>query len=579
MANLGQYARKILGKSSRIYSFLNFIAGFRAFKFFLEYINKLIYPRWVRKKEMEWQAFLKDTEAIPETLNGSVLISTSTKEKRINPEKKSESNPILHRHVWVNGPNYNGMEDNDIRGFLDGKYYHAWNQPGQKHVRLGRASNSFCRTNGEWELYRVLQRWTNLWLPEGANVHNVHLDIEVEFEVDHKLEILLYNVHKDWDPGEGGIDRNNISDANYGEVWWNEVGQDVKKWGLPGVGFSSNTHSEADTPISPLAIAYYQPGDSSITFESHQLASYVADQIHSGNPLLFLLKLSDYYEDLPFSVINLYSGNHGDSHNTARRPQLIVDWEDVNAKTEWKEDILLEHNRSLVFPRIQVEDADNIAISFLSKTNEEIPTISIRGGNETIKSEWHPIYFPKKIEDWSWVEIRIDAHFNPVKIGQLFTAGFRETWVRTAPPEEQEVLWTFLSPSDKKYSILAEYCGDYCWQVNFEPDELGRWRYYWTQNFTEAPYKSPVGMFDVISGSQENAIKALQRLTKKVRASRLALMPRMHEFGPPFYRLQREVLRYEKPESFNFNGSLKKNGQSKEFLDKARRVLGRRSNN
>ena len=47
--------------------------------------------------------------------------------------------PLRHISVYVNGPDYGGMEDNDMRGFLDGRCKHDWNQQGQIHVRPGGA--------------------------------------------------------------------------------------------------------------------------------------------------------------------------------------------------------------------------------------------------------------------------------------------------------------------------------------------------------------------------------------------------------------------------------------------------------
>jgi peptidoglycan-N-acetylglucosamine deacetylase len=43
-----------------------------------------------------------------------------------------------HLSTFVAGPLYDGMEDNDLRGFLDGGFRWAWNQPTQAHVRVGR---------------------------------------------------------------------------------------------------------------------------------------------------------------------------------------------------------------------------------------------------------------------------------------------------------------------------------------------------------------------------------------------------------------------------------------------------------
>ncbi len=54
----------------------------------------------------------------------------------------NEPNPPQHQTGYVNGPDYRGMEDNDLRGFLDGYFKYDWNQPTQIHVRLGRRSRA-----------------------------------------------------------------------------------------------------------------------------------------------------------------------------------------------------------------------------------------------------------------------------------------------------------------------------------------------------------------------------------------------------------------------------------------------------
>ena len=57
--------------------------------------------------------------------------------------------------VFVNGPDYRGMEDNDLRGFLDGRFMYGVNQPGQVHVRAGR--RQMHSKAGEVELF--LEKW------------------------------------------------------------------------------------------------------------------------------------------------------------------------------------------------------------------------------------------------------------------------------------------------------------------------------------------------------------------------------------------------------------------------------------
>src|SRR6185436_11991899 len=59
----------------------------------------------------------------------------------------------VHRTIWVTGKDgYAGMEDNDLRGHLDGSFKYGWNQVGQNHVRIGRRERS--ATFGECEIFR-----------------------------------------------------------------------------------------------------------------------------------------------------------------------------------------------------------------------------------------------------------------------------------------------------------------------------------------------------------------------------------------------------------------------------------------
>jgi hypothetical protein len=59
----------------------------------------------------------------------------------------AETSPDATQHtsLLVPGLDYAGMQDNDIRGFPNGRWVHGWNQVGQRHVRLGRdPSTSRC---------------------------------------------------------------------------------------------------------------------------------------------------------------------------------------------------------------------------------------------------------------------------------------------------------------------------------------------------------------------------------------------------------------------------------------------------
>ena len=87
----------------------------------------------------------------------------------------------------------------------------------------------------------------------------------------------------------------------------------------------------------------------------------------------------------------------------------------------------------------------------------------------------------------------------------------------TAPPEEQRVPWTFVSPRGGHYVVEARYAGDYRWEVEFQPTELGRWLYFYETSFIDEPgfanpYRSAEGFFDVVAGDRETARRGLRAL-------------------------------------------------------------------
>ena len=117
------------------------------------------------------------------------------------------------------------------------------------------------------------------------------------------------------------------------------------------------------------------------------------------------------------------------------------------------------------------------------------------------------------------------------------------TWLTTAPAEEQRVPWTFVSPRGEHHVVEAHYVGDYHWEVEFQPTELGRWLYLYETNF-EHPYRSAEGLFDVVDGVRETARRELRallvRICEPAPASKLEAVT---EFGVPFWRLERAALR------------------------------------
>jgi hypothetical protein len=418
----------------------------------------------------------------------------------------------VHRTVWVDGQDgYVGMEDNDLRGHLDGSFKYGWNQVGQNHVRVGRRERS--STWGECEIFRVVQRWGAIVLPAGAVVREASLDLAIESGPPRPMRLYLYEVHRDWNPGAGGVLGDNVSPPRPGEVWWGDAGYQAKPWGHPGAGLASDSDPEADTPVMPLAEALYTPGGKGLTFRSDALAAYATRRIAAGLPLLFLLKVSDALEDLPTGSVVVYSANQGDDRNSVRRPRLTLAWSAPGERFSVTKPLLLEHGRTLALPPIEGEALRAVAATFQpTREGACAPVVEWRADGGPWTRSGVGVAGP-----WTRLDARVVAACDPVPLGDAFETSFRNTWVRTAPPERQHVPFVFHGPDGKERVVPARYEGDYRWTVRFTPDEPGRWTYAWGETFTTEPYRSATGTFDVLV-DPDRLDDLLARLTEDARA-------------------------------------------------------------
>jgi hypothetical protein len=456
--------------------------------------------------------------------------------------------PLIHRSLYVRGADYTAMEDNDIRGFLDGNFNWGWNQPGQVHVRLGRRGES--ARFGEYELFRILHRWDSITLPAGAAVTRAQLDLALEVGNEWPLRVMLYAVRKEWNPGAGGEARNNVSAPVKGEVWWNEAAHGVSVWGLPGVGYATQGDPNADTDAAPLAEVRYQPGDSILSLSSPRLAAYVTERVRSRQPLLFLVKLADDDEDVTGSQLTIYSASSDNDLNPVRRPRLELEWSAASERTGTELELYLEHGRSYQFPSRVVAGAVMHAITFVPDQGHATPALLVRGGMGADTASWRAASLPFSA-DWDWLEVRALAAATPLELGQSFTQEFRDTWVQTGPLEGQKVPWEFTSPTGEVTIVHATYQGDFRWSVHFTPTELGRWRYRWSSRFTEEGYHSPEGVFDVIIVDRANARAQLDHFLERLKAEQKHRATDATErLLIRFARLERAVLQNETPESF-----------------------------
>jgi len=456
------------------------------------------------------------------------------------------SRPTTHVTTYVDGPAYTGMEDNDLRGYLDGTFKYAWNQTTQSHVRLGRRGTA--PRYGEYELFRDLQRWSGITLPPHATVTHATLTLHVEDGPPHPMRVELYRVKKDWNPGNGGTLENNVSPPKPGEVWWDEAKHGQLAWGLPGVGYAASD-SGADTDPMPLAEGQYQPDHPTIVFSSTALARYATERIAHREPLLLLVKLTDVQEDIPGTVIEVFSANQGDTRYTARRPHLELAWEDADEDVTLQDTVALEYGRVLTLRHLPSRPGRWYDASFTSDSGFDVPTIEARGGTAHDTSAWTRVSTPFQ-STWDWLEVRLLAATDPVVLGQPFTSTIEDTWIRTGPPEEQVVPWVFISPSGALDTVIATYSGRDRWSVTFTPEELGRWRYSWTQNFTETPYHGADGAFDIIPGDEANVLAQLDHFARTLRTADRSDSTRRNRLMTQFARLERAAMQHLTPTTF-----------------------------
>lgn len=473
-----------------------------------------------------------------------------------------------HTSQLVPGAGYHGMQDNDIRGLPNGGWVHGWNQVGQRHVRLGRGP--YTARFGEGEIVRALQRWDDLPLPANAVVTQASLELTVEEGIDDPADVMLYEVHRDWNPGHGGTLRDNTSPPAPGEVWWLEAAHGEEEWGLPGASFASSDATVGDIAPMALATTQYLPGASKLVFSSPRLAEYLQRRIAASEPLLFLLKLSDSDEDLTGDQLVVYSAEEGDSYARGRRPKLSVEWHAPGEVVGWSGEVLLENGRSHELPKLPAKGADWWAVSFVAHPDFESPKVEVRGGRSESTSEWRPAQaaFPG---DWDWAQVRLVAAMNPVTLGTAFESELLDTWVPDVKPEDQTVKWHFTDPLGKQTTLDGPYAESFKWRVAFQPTVPGRWSYYLDHELNWPPYRGERVFFDVIGDDPAVVLAHLDALAARIEASGLGSKGARYEaFGAEFLRLERAGIQLLTPDALRSD----EGRQLSSRIDEVRRQLG-----
>ncbi len=462
--------------------------------------------------------------------------------------------------IFRRDANYSGMEDNDIRGFLDGVYKEGWNQVSQVHLRLGRRGRN--PAFGEYELFRNLQRWADLPVPRLAVVEDATIELSLESGPPYPVDIAVYAVHKDWNPGGGGVNNDNNGPPKDGEVWWLDAKYDELAWSRPGAGHASDHDPRADTGAEPLAISRYTPdAPGKVSFASSRLTHYINAQIHAGEPVLLLYKLTDVYEDSPGSVLEIWSANAG-VDGSERRPSLQLRWHSALPTVGVESPVALESGRYRVLPNVAT-GGERIAVTLFSADTTLLAAegTGACGGQPFVEYRpaasdhaWRELSAFQVVRD-EIVDLRISATVSPVPLGQSFAAEIRDTWVPQGAPENRSVVFEFHSPNGAQIAVNADYIGDFRWRASFEPDALGQWAYQWRHALAGHDMVGELRQFDVVAWEHGHVIDGLKALEHAIVTSgaapkSYAMLP--HELS--FMRLERAAMQLDdtgmsKPES------------------------------
>ena len=480
------------------------------------------------ERAAEQAAAMPRAASPPASVRGTLVLSATG--------RTAPSGAILHHGVYVNGASYQGQEDNDLRGFLDGRFAFPWNQPTQSHVRAGRRQES--PEFGETELFRVLYEWDALGLPREVEIAAARLELFLEKTAldGAPVTVLLYALKGEVEKGDGGIHRNNVDRPRLGEVWWGQRAYGRIPWGHPGASFASDVAPDADTGAHALAESVVTPGDTSLVFSSAALADAAERAARASAPLRLLLKLSDRDEDRRGSLIHLWSGNLGLDRDPARRPRLTLAWAAPGVMRSQR--IHLEHGRTADIEAFDADAAAWVHASFRPEDGSEALRIEFRRAPD---GDWTPAP-ARGVPGGARIEWRVSALRDPVVRGEAFVASFRDTWVTTGPEAEQRVPFVFVAPSGVRTEVPGRFVGDATWEVSFTPDELGRWQYRYAHALDQ-PYESEVAVFDCLPGDAAAIEGQLRALAETIDASGLEPHAAVERYGPELWQLERAIVR------------------------------------
>ena len=122
---------------------------------------------WLRKRIRKWRrarAARHQGPGLPAFTGRLVITACHASAGSMSPVLRSVLRPSLH---------YRGMDDTEIRGYLDGSVKFRRNVATQYHVRIGCEASKPER--GRYEVMRVLHVWDLSALQQGARVRSARI--------------------------------------------------------------------------------------------------------------------------------------------------------------------------------------------------------------------------------------------------------------------------------------------------------------------------------------------------------------------------------------------------------------------
>ncbi len=288
----------------------------------------------------------------------------------------------------------------------------------------------------------------------------------------------------DWAAGNGGINNDDFSHAAEGEASWTEARTGEVPWRSAG-GLTPNITKPASRYVGlPLAVGTISRDNSALTVGGARLLSYLQQSQRAGLGFDLLLKLEDEEENRWGTELAILSSNFGDHEDIAsKRPRLDFEVELRAPGVRLEEEFVLETGMDYVLPPVHHRGRTVLLSAEIAPDGPGVPpAIFLRGGEAGRSPEevnWQ-VFDQPVVRQWQWSQFKLSNAHNRLPWGEPFSVSLSETWVQPGPREQQLPEMVLIAPSGKRYRVEGRAPPGLEYLVEFQPDELGLWRYGWS---------------------------------------------------------------------------------------------------